>query len=269
MHMRSAPHLLAEDRTDYERILDAALRTAREGRDPAIAGAGLTTEQLRATALDATALITAAAAVEYEHYVQVRAEVRAAAAGAVLPSGAGETTRTGPGLAAVVTVLAPMLAGTAAVILLAVGYLLKVLSPPPSLADALISTGWAFAALTAAAILAAAVALLLTALRNDASHVADGRPFDALPDEVRSAKDAWGAALLERGMLPFLRAALDDTAPRARLDPPPRVGRIPKVGYSGPDFTSPAEGRTGKRRPTFSSPDFSAPEFGGPDHRPE
>ncbi|MFI2370111.1 hypothetical protein [Streptomyces sp. NPDC018833] len=274
MHMNSAPHLLNEDRAEFERVLDDALRDARDRLDPAAVEARrLSTEQLRTMALNATALITTSAAAEYEHYVKVRAEMRAPAAaerGPVLAPPVGEAAETGAGFAAVVTVLAPLLAGTAAAIFLIVGYLVKMVSPTPSFADTLVRTGWVFGAITAAAILMAAVALLLTALRNGASHVADGRPADDLPDEVRIAKDAWCEALRERGILPFLRAALTEPATTASpADPPHPVSRIPKIGYSGPDFSSPAEGRVSGRRPTFTSPDFSSPDFGGPEHQPD
>ncbi len=49
MHMNSVPqHLLSEDRQEYERILDEALRSAPPHR-PELAATGrrLTTEQLR------------------------------------------------------------------------------------------------------------------------------------------------------------------------------------------------------------------------------
>ncbi|MET9105143.1 hypothetical protein [Streptomyces zhihengii] len=275
MHMNSAPHLLTEDRAEYERVLDEALRDDRERRDPAAGTARLSTEQLRTMALNATALIVASAAAEYEHYVKVRAEVRATAGSAVHGTGGGlgpavGAAESGAGVAAVVAVLAPLLAGTAAAIFLIVGYLLKMLSPPPAFADTLLSAGWVFGALTAAAILAAAVALLLTALRNDASHVADKEPYGGPPPEVRDAKEAWCEALLDRGILPFLRAALAERpeAP-APTDAGRPVGRMPKIGYSGPEFSSPAEGRTAGRRPRYSSPDFSSPDFGGPEHRPD
>lgn len=76
MHMNSAPHLLAEDRPEYERILADALRHAQIRPDPDEVGDRLNTEQLRTMALNATPLITAAAATEYDHYVKVRGEVR-------------------------------------------------------------------------------------------------------------------------------------------------------------------------------------------------
>lgn len=76
MHMNSAPHLLTEDRAEYERILDDALRNAHDRPDLAAVGQRLNSEQLRTMALNATALITTAAAAEYEHYTKVREETR-------------------------------------------------------------------------------------------------------------------------------------------------------------------------------------------------
>ncbi|MFE2566298.1 hypothetical protein ACFXKI_32655, partial [Streptomyces mirabilis] len=77
MHMNSVPqHLLSEDRQEYERILDGALRSAPHRPELAAVGRRLNAEQLRTMALNATALITAAAATEYAHYVKVREELR-------------------------------------------------------------------------------------------------------------------------------------------------------------------------------------------------
>lgn len=68
MHMNSVPqYLLNEDRTEYERILDEALRSAPHRPELAAVGQRLTLEQLRTMALGATAIITAAAATEYQH----------------------------------------------------------------------------------------------------------------------------------------------------------------------------------------------------------
>ncbi|MGW7529055.1 hypothetical protein [Streptomyces sp. NPDC054783] len=73
--LRSVPsHLLSEDRQDYERILDEALRSNRP--ELAALGERLNLEQLRTMAISATALIAAAAATEYQHYVKVREELR-------------------------------------------------------------------------------------------------------------------------------------------------------------------------------------------------
>jgi hypothetical protein len=81
-------HLRDEDRPEYERILDEAVRSA--GSSPAVSAPDrrFSFEQLRTMALNATALITAAAATEYRHYVRVREEARQPA-----PSTGEELTR--------------------------------------------------------------------------------------------------------------------------------------------------------------------------------
>ncbi|MFJ4962543.1 hypothetical protein ACIP6P_08785 [Streptomyces sp. NPDC088729] len=274
MQMTSAPHLLAEDGPEYERILGDALRHAHERPDLEGVGDRLNTEQLRTMALSATALITTAAATEYEHYVTARAELRGTAGGE--PEGDPPTGAAGPGagIGAVLTVLTPLLAGTAAVIFLLVGYLLQAVAPSVAFGRTMVAAGWFFAAVAAAAILVASVGLLVTALRNGTSSSA-GDEEEELPEEVARAREAWRHALLERGILPFFRDALaDPTAGRAARTPLRSPDRIPKIGYSRPDFTGPEGGPAAGPRPTFtspdfSSPDFSGPDFGGPEHRPD
>lgn len=265
MHMNVAPHLLTEDRAEFERVLDEALRSAHDRPELADLGDRFTTAQLREMALNAKALITAAAAIEYDHFVKVRGQARSArttgGGTSTTPGGAGGTGETdGAGVAAIVTVLAPILAGTAAVILLLVGAVLKMLDPAPAFADTLLTAGLMFGAVAAAGLICAAVGLLVTALRNSATQV----PAETPDDEVARARQAWGHALVERGILPFLREALAAPAPPDLPKPPPPAGRIPKIGYSGPDFSSPSEGPSAAR-PTFSSPDFTGPDFGSPD----
>jgi len=292
MQMNSVPqHLLSEDRQEYERILDEALRSAPHRPELAAVGQRLNPEQLRTMALNATALITVAATTEYQHYVKVREElrhpapttppVREEAASAESGSGAiglaatvGEVTETaGAGAIAVVAVLAPVLAGTAAAIFLLVGYLLKMLDPEQAFAKTLLTTGWVFGAVTAVAILVAAVGLLLTALRDGSSSYPAGAHGE-LDKQVALAKEEWHEALLERGILPFLREALADpgSAAVARATPTPTsapTSRMPQLGYNRPGFSSPDGGPAAGPRPSFSSPDFTSPDFGGPEHQPE
>ncbi|WP_405645981.1 hypothetical protein [Streptomyces sp. NBC_00019] len=288
MHMNSVPqHLLIEDRQEYERILDEALRSAPHRPELAAVGQRLNPEQLRTMALNATAIITAAAATEYQHYVKVREELRQPApstpssvretgsaepgSGAVgLAATMGEVAETaGAGAVAVAAVLTPVLAGTAAAIFLLVGYILKMLDPQPAFAQTMLTTGWVFGAVTALAILVAAVGLLLTALRNRPSL--DTGPYGELSGEVARAREAWREALLERGVLPFLRDALADPGTAAALHrpaPPAPTSRMPHLGYGRPGFSSPDDGSSGPR-PSFTSPDYTSPDFGGPEHQPE
>ncbi|MEU3225096.1 hypothetical protein ABZ695_18305 [Streptomyces sp. NPDC006976] len=267
MHMNSAPHLLTEDRPEYERLLDDALRHAHERPELAALGERLNAVQLRTMALAAVALITATAATEYEHYVKTRDEVRAALCDRDAARAPDDPGRPGAGIGAVVTVLAPMLAGTAALIFLLVGYILKMLEPPPAFATTMVGAGWFFAAVTAAAIFVAAIGLLVAALRNGSTSRAARGAGEALPDDVARAKDAWRQALLERGILPFLRDALAQPAAGPAAPAPYRpAGRLPKIGYSRPDFAGPDDGPAAAPRPTYTSPDFSSPDFGGPEH---
>ncbi|MFD6493057.1 hypothetical protein [Streptomyces sp. NPDC060188] len=286
MQMNSVPqHLLSEDRQDYERILDEALRSAPHRPELAAVGQRLNLEQLRTMALNATALITTAAADEYAHYVKVREELRRPVPSTPvseetgspepgvdamgLAATVGEVTETaGAGAIAVVAVLAPVLAGTAAVIFLLVGYILKMLDPEPAIAQTLLTTGWVFGAVTAAAILVAAAGLLLTALRNGSSSLLAGAGGES-SEQVNRARDAWHDALLERGILPFFREALADPGSVALDRATPAPSRIPHLGYDRPGFSSPDGGPAAGPRPSFSSPDFSSPDFGGPEHQPE
>jgi hypothetical protein len=288
MHMNSVPqHLLSEDRQDYERILDEALRSAPHRPDLAAVGQRLNPEQLRTMALNATALITAAAATEYQYYVRVREELRRPAPstpsvqdsttgsveadmdGLGLATAVGEAAASA-GAGAVIAVLAPFLAGAAAAIFLLVGYILKMVNPDQAFARTLLTTGWVFGAVTAAAILVAAIGLLLTALRNSSSDQKAGAT-DELTAEVARARDAWHEALLERGILPFLREALGEpgTATMNRKAPETTPSRIPHLGYDRPGFSSPDSGPAAGSRPSFTSPDFTSPDFGGPEHKPE
>ncbi len=287
MHMNSVPqHLLSEDRQEYERILDEALRSAPHRPELAATGRRLTTEQLRTMALNATALITAAAATEYHHYVKVRQELRrpapsttssVPASGSAEPGGTSATLgatvgevaeAAGAGAGAVVAVLAPVLAGVAAALFLLLGYLLKMLDTDAAFGQTMVTAGWVFGAVAAAAILVAAIGLLVTALRNRPSP--DSGPYGALDEEVAEARDAWRTALLERGIVPFLRDALTEPGSTAahRTNPETERGRMPHLGYGRPGFSSPDDG-VPSSRPSFSSPDFTSPDFGGPEHRPE
>ncbi|MGQ5640173.1 MULTISPECIES: hypothetical protein [unclassified Streptomyces] len=278
-------HLLSEDRREYERILDEALRSAPHRLEPTAVGQRLTPEQLRTMALNATALITAAAATEYHHYVKVREELRQPAPSTPssvreaghgdpnsdatgLATTMGEIGKTGgAGVGAVVAVLTPLLTGGFAVLSLLAGFILKTLTPKSAFAHMFLTIGWISGAVAAAAILIGAIGLLLTALRD--ASVAAG-PHRQLAEEVAQARHAWQEALLERGILPFLREALDlpGTAPPRRTASQEPASLMPRLGYNRPGFSSPDDGDSSPH-PSFTSPDFGPAESTpstGPEH---
>ncbi|MER5563972.1 hypothetical protein ABT071_35895 [Streptomyces sp. NPDC002506] len=303
--------LLPEDRREFERILDQALLTTSARPELSAVGRRLNTEQLRTIVLAADSWVTGSAAAEYQHYVSAREELRAEAAapqsaltddlspvaGAAAGSVTARTSR--EGLGGVFAVLAPVLCGAAAAIFLLVGYVLKMLRPEPSFAGTVLTAGWVFASLTTAAILAATIGLLRTALRNGATQVAAEEDIgDERSQEVARAREAWRHALLERGIYPLLRDTLADPAPSdpqraprpvtaagyarpaspARPDEGEPMGRHPDhlspAAYRSPDVPHPDDdgppddgpSRTG---PSFTSPDFSTPDFGDPERRPD
>ncbi|MGK5549268.1 hypothetical protein ACSNOH_31755 [Streptomyces sp. URMC 127] len=312
MHMNSAPHLLAEDRPEFERVLDQALRTANHDPELAAAiGQRLNTEQLRDMALESMSAITACAAVEYQNYVRARDALRAlsaterprspddegapdeesaspGAAAPAAPDGEPEES-SGAGAGAVLAVLAPVLAGIAALIFLAIGYVLRSVGSDSAVADPMVNVGWWFAGLTAAGAFIAMVGIVLTALRNGSSEGSDARGVHIREDTDR-AREAWRQALIHRGLLPFVRDALANAPGEAEPKPgsgPGRPGsgaghsasfvprrregsgRTPQLGYSRPGFTSPDGESSSGGRAGYTSPDFTGPEYGSPDRRPE
>ncbi|SDM44246.1 hypothetical protein SAMN04487981_101532 [Streptomyces sp. cf386] len=190
------PHLLAEDREDFERTLDEVLAAESHGRP-----ARLDAEQLRRMALAASELIAATAATEYAQYVEVRERVRNPRGSDGLLTDGPSAEQPGASLTAVIAVLAPVLFGSAAVIFLLVGFVLGMANPKPSIASTMLTTGWVFGAATAASLLLGMIGLLVAALRNRPSY----EEWATRNEEVATARDIWRQALRRRGIEPFLR----------------------------------------------------------------
>ncbi|GHF42849.1 membrane protein [Streptomyces mashuensis] len=263
--MNSDRHLPAEDRQEFERVLDQALRAAKHDPELAAAiGKQLSAEQLRAMALSAMAAITACASAEYRDYAKARDKLRARPAAArPRPDGGGVVSGAGPeddgaGAAAVLAVLAPTLSGIAAMIFLLIGYVTRTVGVNESVAGPMISIGWWFGALTVAGALVAMAGMLVTALRNGRGAPADEPVPDPLAEEAERAREAWRQALLDRGVRPFLREALTGTPSTPRT--PRALGRA-----QSPSRTP----RPGHARPGFSRPEWTSPDFTGPDRGPD
>jgi len=285
--MNTAPHLRPEDHSDFERVLNEALRADVIHQALQAPGARLNIEQLRTRALTADDVITAVAAEEYGSYTALRERARATATAAHI--GRGEAGEPGglPGAAArspadagagaipVMTVLAPILAGAAAAIFLLLGYGLRITDPHLDFADSLITAGWVSLAVGVLALVAGIVGLLLTAVRNGAT-LPDGQDPE-LYAELATARDAWKAALKDRGMMPYLLAQLpvapaDSTAAPAAATGVDLTRGRPRLGFTSPNYTSPGpepdlDGNR-PRRPhatPFTSPEYSSPSFTSPD----
>lgn len=146
----------------------------------------------------------------------------------------GEPEGTGAGPFAAFVVLGTLLSGAVAALLLTVGLVLKLTGA--AFAGSLIGAGWVVGAAAVACLLVAAIGVVWTAVRNGRADPEPAHPA-GLDDEVARAREEWQHALLERGVLPFLRAAMADW---------------------------PASGD----RPRLVRPDFTSPDFGGPDTPP-
>jgi hypothetical protein len=270
--MNSADVLPPEDHAEFERVLDEALRTARltSGADRYHA------EQLRALALRAVGPIAAAADSEYRHFVQLRQELRrpdprqaaAASRAARISSSAEPDPGSGSGLIAMVTVLVPVLAAISAVIFLSLGYVLGLTDPEPAMAEPMREVGWVFAAAAALGVLAAVAVLLVAAIRNGSqTSIRAPRPAAGrgpLAEEVARAREEWRRALLDHGIMPFLREHAGDLGDGSER-------RTPRLRFSSPDFSSPdfgspasSQGQQPSATPRYSHPDFSGPRFGSP-----
>jgi hypothetical protein len=109
-----------------------------------------------------------------------------------------------PALAA----LTPPIAGTAAAVLLVLGYSLRLADAQGPMGGSLVAAGWVFALIAVASTLAGLTALLCTALRARPGH---GDRTGASARNLHHARARWQRALLERGMLPYLRRQLAAT----------------------------------------------------------
>ncbi|KJS56620.1 hypothetical protein VM98_06000 [Streptomyces rubellomurinus subsp. indigoferus] len=283
--MSNPPPLLAEDRPDYERLLGEALRD-RTVLTALRAPGALTTAQLRVLALRDADRIAAAAATEYAHYTALRdslhhtpppeAGTEPSAPGllAQLRTGGG-----GAGLFPVLTVLTPILAWAAGIALLLLGCLLRAADSTLALGRSLATAGWVALAAGVAAMAVGVTGLVFTALRDGATAPA-GTDRELLA-ELADARREWRTALRDRGLLPYLHAALPavpggpggdggdgaDGGGDADARPAPHFS---SPGYESPSFTGPdATGRdfTGPdfTGPSFTGPSFTSPDFTGPD----
>ncbi|QIY72339.1 hypothetical protein HEP84_27535 [Streptomyces sp. RLB1-33] len=197
----------------FERVLDQALNSRRISDALERSAGTLNREQLRTRALRERAAIAAVAAVEYHAYTESKALAaeqtgeRDSNGNSISNSGSG-----GSGLLPVLAVFVPSLSAVAAAVFLVSGLALRVFGGRPYIGAGLLTAGFVAAAVAVGGAVADLACLLVAAAHNR-SAVDDGVPAgeDA---EVKRAREAWQLALLERGMMPFLLARLDEADTR-------------------------------------------------------
>ncbi|MFE2722624.1 hypothetical protein [Kitasatospora sp. NPDC059327] len=226
--------LLQQDRVDFEHALSRAL-SATEVRD-ALTAAGPAapgTEDLRALVRGSTAEITAAVGTEFERYAGLRASAAPSAPMRPEPPLGHERAA---GVAGVMAVLVPLIAGTAAAILFVLGQIMDMVKSQRGLGGFLISAAALTAAIAGISMALGLCGLLVEASRRRAAPPRQQPRHDDVQDELQRAREAWRTALLEHGLIPFLLS---------RAQPSPN-GTAPERAF----------------RPAHSRPDFDSPGFG-------
>ncbi|MFC9651530.1 hypothetical protein [Streptomyces sp. NPDC056937] len=265
--MHASDRREAADGADFEQVLRLALDTPEIRESLRRPGVRADAERLRSRALAATETISAAAAPEYAVYLRLRDTTGHSTAHRpdrpqrFQQPQQMDDAKGGRGLLAALAVLAPVLSVMAATIFLLIGYALRLADSQQPLADALVGTGWLTAALAALTALIAAAALVVTAVRHRSAP--GGHPHHQAP-AVIEARAAWRQALLERGMLPFLRQQLHLPAP-ARAPAPAPGPAADADAQPSPPRPAARDPLPERRTPLgYTSPDFASPDFTGP-----
>lgn len=195
-HTGSGP--TQQDRADFEYALaraltDPAVRAATAG-DPHRAA------RLRALARKSADSVLDTAAAEYLTYRRLRDTAPLPAAGA---AGPGERLS---GWLGGLALIVPIVTGSAAAVFFLLGYVIDLSRPHAGLAGPLRTAAWSTVAVAVASALTGLLGLLVSAARQRAVPDADPRHGQ----ELSAARTAWRGALLHRGLVPFLLAALHE-----------------------------------------------------------
>ncbi|OKH99734.1 hypothetical protein A6A06_21885 [Streptomyces sp. CB02923] len=263
--MPGTDSLRAEEAAVFAHVLGEAL-DAPEVRDAMRRTPGAADrEQLRRRAQEERDTLCATAAAEHRTYARLRAEADARPTDGTRPA-ARTAADSGGGLLPALAVLVPSLGAVAAALFLAIGFGMRLVGFHREFADELVYAGWLAAGVAAAATVAGLVWMLVTAARNRSAAPANGGPAtgdDAAPDsEVVRAQAAWQAALLERGILPFLLDRIQEEPSDTRAAAP--ADRV-RPGYSAPEYASPEYASPEYASPGYGSPAYGSPAYESPD----
>ncbi|MEU1298161.1 hypothetical protein ABZ439_37860 [Streptomyces sp. NPDC005840] len=189
--MHTTSGIWPQDRADFVELLHQALEE-REIRDALRADpSGEAAVRLRSRALAAADEIAAAADEEYRVYLAARA------------TSAGRGPATGSTGLLLLAVLAPPVSAAAGVVLLLIGYGAGLWGPVSEFALSARTAGWLLTGFGAVTAISGLLALLVTAVRGQGGR----RPGRSGTERARRR---WRRALLDRGVLPYLRRHLPD-----------------------------------------------------------
>lgn len=210
---RDGDGLRAQDRVVFAHALQQALDSPEIRAALSDASATVRPEWLRAQALRDREVIAAVVAAEYRVYLRANAAAESDADGGAADAGApwrdGErTTSVRDELLSALAVLVPALSAVAAAAFLLIGHSLELVGLHPMLADELQTWGWGFALLAGATAGVVLARLLMAAARN--APMARAEPTADAYDRARREQAVWRRALLERGVLPYLRRRIEE-----------------------------------------------------------
>ncbi|MFC9643372.1 hypothetical protein ACFTZF_33170 [Streptomyces mirabilis] len=241
----------------FDRMLDRALDSPEVSQALRRPDGRTTREYLRARAVKARETITATAAVEYQDYLELKEAFSKR-------GGEGSASRLAGGILPVLAVVVPSLSAVAGAVFLLSGYGLRALDQARNIGEYLITAGMIAAVVAVGSGVVDLIWLLVAAARNRSS-AGDADPSDRDP-RVRQARDAWQAALLERGILPFLLGRLEqadmaEEAVRSAHDAAPSGAT---ADGDDPDDDSLSVRHPDSTAPDHASPGFDSPDFTGP-----
>jgi hypothetical protein len=149
------------------------------------------------------------------------------------------------GLLPALAVLAPVLAAAATAVFLLLGHLLGLGPSGRELGDALLTAGQTATVITAVTTAGGVLWLLVTAARHRATAPGPNHPTapSGGAPGAAEAREAWRRALLERGILPFLRARLRQAQPDRTAAP----GRHPRMATKRTGSHGPVVGHKPQR----------------------
>ncbi|MFG2791138.1 hypothetical protein [Streptomyces sp. NPDC048419] len=195
-------------------MLDQALRLEQISGPLDRCTAAVSREELREAALQAQCAIEGAVDAEYRAYLGLPASASGRTGSRHSAACRTAKSRAAEGQSAISMLLRRAAAGAGLALLLA-GHWVRSLEGRPYVGDALLTAGLLIGAMAVGAAVGDVIWLVMEVRKSSAGGNAASGTADP---EVTKAREAWEAALLERGMLPFLLGRLEKARTGERGD---------------------------------------------------